>query len=36
LCGNLKDKMYKINPHILEEPRNNIRCEISAVSGEEL
>jgi hypothetical protein len=29
----LKDKGYK-NPHTLEEPRNNIGCDILAISGE--
>jgi hypothetical protein len=36
LWGSLKDKVYKTNPHILEELRNDIHCEISAVSREEL
>ena len=30
----LKDKVYKANPHTLEELRNNIRSEIAATSGE--
>jgi hypothetical protein len=34
--GSLKDKVYKTNPHTLEELRNNICHEISAVSREEL
>jgi hypothetical protein len=32
----LKDKTYKTNPHILEQPKNNVRPEISAITGEEL
>jgi hypothetical protein len=36
LWGNLKDKVYKTNPHTLEKLRNNICCKISAISGEEL
>jgi hypothetical protein len=32
----LKDKVYKTNPHTLEGVRNNIRREISTISGEEL
>jgi hypothetical protein len=36
LWGNLKDKMYKTNPHTLEEPKNKIHHEISAISMEEL
>jgi hypothetical protein len=32
----LKEKVYKTNPHTLEELRNNIHCETSAISGEEL
>jgi hypothetical protein len=35
LWGSLKDKVYKANPYTLEELRN-IRCEILAISGEEL
>jgi hypothetical protein len=36
LCGSLKDKMYKTNPHTLKELRNNIHHEISTISGEKL
>jgi hypothetical protein len=36
LWGSLKDKVCKTNPHTVEELRNNIRREISTVSGEEL
>jgi hypothetical protein len=36
LWGSLKDKVYKTNPHTLEELRNNIHHGISAISGEEL
>jgi len=31
-----KDKLYKTNPHGLEELRNNIRREILTISGQEL
>jgi len=31
--GSLKDKVYKKNPHTLEEVRYNIRREISVISG---
>jgi hypothetical protein len=33
LWGNLKEKMYKTNPHTLGEPRNHIRRHISVISG---
>jgi hypothetical protein len=33
--GSLKDKVYKTNPPPSEELRNNIHCEISAISREE-
>jgi hypothetical protein len=36
LWGSLKNKVYKTNSHTLEELRNNICHEISAISGEEL
>jgi hypothetical protein len=36
LWKSLKDKVYKRNPHTLEELRNNISREISAISREEL
>jgi len=32
--GSLKDKVYKANPHTLEELRNNIRSEIATTSVE--
>jgi hypothetical protein len=32
----LKEEEYKTNPHALEELSNNIRSDISAISGEEL
>jgi hypothetical protein len=40
-CGfylwlSLKYKVYKRNPHTLEEQRNNIHHKISTISGEEL
>jgi hypothetical protein len=34
LWGNLKDKVYKINPYALEEVRINICHELSEISGE--
>jgi hypothetical protein len=34
LWWSLKDKEYKTNPDMLEEPRNNIHHEISAISWE--
>jgi hypothetical protein len=30
-----KDKLYKTNPHRLEELRNNIRREILTISGQD-
>jgi hypothetical protein len=33
LLGCLNDKVYKMNPHTLEEPKNNIRLEISTIIG---
>jgi hypothetical protein len=36
LWGILKAKVYKTNPHTLEELRNNICYKISAISREEL
>jgi hypothetical protein len=36
LWGSLEDKVYKRNPHTLEELRNNIRREAATISGEEL
>jgi hypothetical protein len=36
LWGSLKGKVYKTNPHTLEETRHNFRRQISTVSGEEL
>jgi hypothetical protein len=35
LWGSLKNKVYKTDPHTLEEVRHDIRREISTVSGEE-
>jgi hypothetical protein len=34
--GSSKDKVYETNPHTVEELRNNVRYEISAISGEKL
>jgi len=34
--GSLKEKVYKTNPHSLEELKYNIRRDISTISGEEL
>lgn len=36
LWGNLKNKVYRNNPHTLEELKDNIRREIAAISEEEL
>jgi len=36
LWGSLKYKLYETNPHILEALRNNIRCNISTISGKKL
>jgi hypothetical protein len=36
LRGSFKCKVFSTIPHTLEGLRNNIRCEISAISGEEL
>lgn len=36
LWGNLKNKVYKSNPHTLEELKQNIRTEINAISEAEL
>jgi hypothetical protein len=35
LWGSLKDKVYKTNPHTLDELRNNIRPEIWTISAQE-
>jgi hypothetical protein len=35
LWGRLKDNLYKTNPNTLEDLRNNIRLEISTISGQE-
>jgi Holliday junction resolvasome RuvABC ATP-dependent DNA helicase subunit len=32
LWGNLKQKVYKTNPHTIEELKENIRNEVSAIS----
>jgi hypothetical protein len=32
LWGNLKQKVYKTNPHTIEELKENIRHELSAIS----
>ena len=34
--GNLKNKVYKTNPHTLDELKQNIRTEINAISEAEL
>ena len=36
LWGNLKNKVYKTNPHTLDELKQNIRTEINAISEAEL
>jgi hypothetical protein len=36
LWGNLKQKVYKTNPHTTEELKENIRNELSAISPGEL
>ncbi|KAJ9575347.1 hypothetical protein L9F63_025702, partial [Diploptera punctata] len=36
LWGSLKDKVYKTNPHTLEELKNNIRNEIRNLTVPEL
>jgi hypothetical protein len=36
LWGNLKQKVYKTNPHTIEEQKENIRNEVSAISPGEL
>ena len=36
LWGNLKNKVYKTNPHTLDELTPNIRTEINAISEAEL
>jgi inhibitor of nuclear factor kappa-B kinase subunit alpha len=36
LWGNLKQKVYKTNPNTIEEPKENIRNEVSAISPGEL
>jgi hypothetical protein len=36
VCGIVKEKVYKRNPHNLEELKNNILREISTIPGEEL
>jgi hypothetical protein len=36
LWGNLKQKVYKTNPHTIEEPKENIRNAVSAISPGEL
>jgi hypothetical protein len=36
LWGNLKQKVYETNPHTIEEPKENIRNEVSAISPGEL
>jgi inhibitor of nuclear factor kappa-B kinase subunit alpha len=36
LWGNLKQKVYKTNPHTIEELKENIRNEVSAISPSEL
>jgi hypothetical protein len=36
LCGSLEDKVYKSNPHTLEELEDNIREEVTMISEAEL
>jgi hypothetical protein len=36
LWGNLEQKVYKTNPHTIEELKENVRNEVSAISPGEL
>ena len=36
LWGNVKNKVYKTNPHTLDKLKQNIRTEINAISEAEL